>query len=163
MTGFVYLASPQNFRGFPAENPFESLVAMYLIAQDPTSGTVVKLPGRVSLDEGTGQITATFASPQLPFEDATFEFFGGERAPLATPARCGSYTTTAAIEPWSTPPAGTPSSPGQAHDIAAPPFAISSGPGGGACPGASLPFTPSLAAGTVNNNAGSFSELTTTL
>jgi hypothetical protein len=31
LTGFVYLAAPQNFAGLP-ENPFSSLVAMYLVA-----------------------------------------------------------------------------------------------------------------------------------
>ena len=90
LKGFVYLAAPQNFRDAPPENPFKSLVAMYLVAEDPVSGTLVKLPGKRLVDEATGQIIATFANnPQLPFEDAELEFFGGERAPLATPARCG--------------------------------------------------------------------------
>ena len=69
--GAMYLASPQNFHSFPAENPFQSLVAMYIVAEDPVSGTVVKLPGSVSLNQATGQITATFEdNPQLAFEDA---------------------------------------------------------------------------------------------
>jgi hypothetical protein len=73
---------------------------MYFAVSDPTSGILVKLAGQVSLSE-TGQITTTFASnPPLPFEDAEIHFFGGERAPLATPVHCGLYTTTAAFEPW---------------------------------------------------------------
>jgi hypothetical protein len=152
LTGFVYLAAPQNFAGLP-ENPFSSLVAMYLVAEDKEAGVLVKLPGSVSLS-ASGQVVATFANnPQLPFEDAELSFFGGERAPLATPARCGSYTTNASFVPWS----GNEAAAAQAS------FAIMSGPNGSPCPGSTLPFTPSLASGTTNNNAGAFSVLTTTL
>ena len=159
LTGFVYLASPQNF-AFPAnplENPFGSLVAMYLVARDPVSGTLVKLPGSVSLSE-TGQITSTFANnPQLPFEDAEISFFGGERAPLATPARCGSYTTSALFEPWTNTPSDHEALPSSST------FQISSGPHGSPCPGSSLPFSPSLSSQTTNINAGNYTPLSTTL
>jgi hypothetical protein len=160
LKGFVYLASPQNFRNALPENPFSGLVAMYLVAEDPVSGTVIKLPGSVSLNQSTGQITSTFANnPQLPFEDAKLDFFGGERAPLATPQRCGAYPTAAMFEPWSAEPSDEAAL--RLHESST--FDITSGPGGGACPGSSLPFSPSLASGTTNINAGSFSELTTTL
>jgi hypothetical protein len=151
--GAVYLASPQNFQVFPQENPFESLIAMYIVAEDPISGTLVKLPGRVTLDQQTGRISSTFENtPQLAFEDAKIHFFGGERAPLATPAHCGVYTTQATFTPWSgTEPVNSTSS-----------FQITSGPGGSPCPNP-LPFAPSLAAGSPNNNAGSYSPLTTTI
>jgi hypothetical protein len=161
LTGFVYLAAPQNFgtlKGFPQENPFSALVAMYLVARDKVSGTLVILPGSVALNEATGQITATFANtPQAPFEDAEIEFFGGERAPLATPARCGSYTTNASFEPWT--------NTATIHEAlpATSTFEIASGPNGAPCPGPALPFSPALASGTTSNNAGSFSNLTTTL
>jgi hypothetical protein len=147
LKGSVYLAA-QN------ENPFGSLVAMYIVAEDPVSGVLVKLPGEVSLNQATGQITSTFQNtPQLPFEDLELHFFGGERAPLSTPAHCGTYTTQASFTPWSgNPPVSSSSS-----------FAIDSGPGGGACPGAALPFSPSLAAGTTSNQAGGFTPLTTTI
>lgn len=157
--GFVYLASPQNFASPPSalENPFGSLVAMYLVARDPVSGVLVKLAGRVSLSE-TGQITATFPNnPQLPFEDAEVEFFGGDRAPLATPARCDTYTTDAVFEPWT-----NTESHREALNSSSQ-FQIASGPHGAPCPGQSLPFTPSLSSESTNINAGGFTPLSTTL
>ena len=59
LKGALYLASPQNFStlsGALPENPFESLIAMYLVAEDPVSGVLVKLAGKVSLNP-TGQLT----------------------------------------------------------------------------------------------------------
>jgi hypothetical protein len=145
LKGFVYLAA-QN------QNPFGSLVAMYIVAEDPVSGVLLKLAGEVSLS-ATGQVTTTFRnSPQAPLEEATFSFFGGARAPLTTPARCGAYTTQASFTPWSeTPPTSASST-----------FNITSGPNGGPCPDP-LPFAPLLAAGTTNIQAGAFSPLTTTI
>ena len=166
LKGAVYLASPQNFKIFPPENPFATHVAMYLVAEDPEAGTLVKLPGKVELggEPGSGaglapgQIRSTFAdSPQLPFEDAEITFFGGERAPLSTPAHCGVYTTTATFEPWDNTSAH--------HEVLSSEsrFSITSGPNGGPCPGPSLPFSPSLSSETTNINAGSFTPLSTTL
>jgi hypothetical protein len=146
LTGAVYLAS-QN------ENPFGSLIAMYLIAEDPVSGTVVKLPGEVSLSP-SGQITTTFQNnPQLAFEDAEIHFFGGPRAPLSTPARCGTYTLNASFEPWS----GGQDVSSQSS------FQITTGPNGSPCPGASLPFSPTLTGGSSNIQAGAFTPFTTTI
>lgn len=147
--GAVYLAS-QN------ENPFGSLLAMYLVAEDPTAGVVVKLVGQVHLS-ATGQLTTTFEdSPQAPFEDAELHFFGGGRAPLATPKRCGLYTATASIVPWSAEP-GDPPKKTEAS------FAITSGPNGSPCPGATLPFAPTLTAGSTNVDAGALTAISTTV
>lgn len=144
--GAVYLAAQE-------ANPFGSLVAMYIVAEDPISGTLVKLAGNVSLNPQSGQIISTFENlPQLPFEDAVFQFFGGPRAPLATPDRCGTFTTNASLVPWSGREAVSPSS----H------FEITSGPKGAPCP-SPKPFAPSLEAGTTNINAAAFSPLVTTI
>ena len=152
LTGSVYLAAPQNFTGLP-ENPFSSLIAMYLVAEEPNTGVLVKLPGRVSLNEETGQITTTFENtPQVPFSELKLEFYGTARAPLATPALCGTYSTESSFTPWSAAPA--------VHPPAS--FQITSGPNGSPCSDP-LPFSPTLASGTTNINSGSFSELTTTL
>jgi hypothetical protein len=160
LEGFVYLASPQNFAGLP-QNPFSKHVAQYIVAEDKEAGVLVKLPGSVELggEPGVtglqpGQIRSTFADqPQLPFEDAELAFFGGERAPLATPSHCGSYATNASYAPWS----GNEAVGAQGS------FEITSGAGDSPCPGASLPFAASLSSGTTNNNAGSFTPLSTTL
>ena len=152
LTGGVYLAAPQSFGG-PLENPFGSLVAMYLVAEEPVTGVLVKLAGKVELDETTGQLTAVFENiPQAPVSHIALEFFGGEDAPLATPGLCGTYTTTSSLVPWSGQPASTPSSS----------FQVLSGPGGSPCQDPP-PFAPSLTAGSRNVQAGAFSPFTMTM
>ncbi|MGH2834989.1 MAG: hypothetical protein ACRDK4_00410 [Solirubrobacteraceae bacterium] len=146
LEGAAYLAA-QN------ANPFGSLVALYVVAEDPVSGTVVKLAGKVVPDLATGQLVSTFENtPQLPFEDFKLHFFGGDRAPLATPALCGGYTTEASLAPWS----GKPAVPASST------FDISTGPNGGPCTDP-LPFAPSLTAGTTSVQAGGLSPFTTTM
>ena len=153
LQGALYLANPAP-NAEPGRNPFNSLLAMYIIAKDPVSGTLVKLAGKAALDPNTGQITATFdENPQLAFEDAEIHLFGGERAPLSSPAHCGLYTTSATFTPWSGTEAVSSSSS----------FLVTSGPNGSPCPPAALPFTPGITAGTTNINAGAFSPLSTTI
>jgi hypothetical protein len=146
LVGEAYLAAQ-------TQNPFGSLVALYLVARDPVSGVLVKLAGEVKPDPVTGQLVSTFKdTPQLPFEDLKLHFFGGDRAPLSTPGLCGSYTTTASFQPWSgNEPAGSSST-----------FDVVSGPNGALC-SSPLPFSPSLTAGTTSIQAGGFSPFTMTM
>ncbi len=145
LVGAAYLAAQD-------ANPFGSLIALYLIAEDPVAGIRVKLAGQVSPDPVTGQLVSTFENtPQLPFEELNLHFFGTARAPLSTPALCGTYTTNASIAPWSgNEPVGSSSS-----------FAVTSGPNGTPCQDP-LPFTPSLTGGTTSIQAGGYSPFTTT-
>jgi hypothetical protein len=145
--GGVYLAQ-QN------ANPFGSLFAMYIIAQDPVSKVLVKLAGEISLNTSTGQITTTFKNtPQLPFEDLTLELFGGPGASITTPPLCGDYTTQATFVPWS-----TPASP---KTVTAS-FNVSSGAEGNGCSNP-LPLTPGFHAGTTSTAAGGFTGFDLTL
>jgi hypothetical protein len=134
-----------------SENPFGSLIALYIALHDPVTGVVVKLAGKVEPDPVTGQLRTSFKdNPQLPVEDFDFDFFGGPRAALTTPPTCGSYNTTAQLTPWTAPE-------GQDASLSAP-LHITSAPGGG-CPGseAQMPHAPSLEAGTAMPLAGAYS------
>ncbi len=135
------------------ENPFGSLIALYLVAENPVEGVLVKVAGQVSLNPVTGQLVSTFdETPQFPVNDFKLDFFGTARAPLSTPARCGTYTSEASLEPWSGTPAAKPTSS----------FEITSGPNGTPC-SSPRPFQPGFEAGTTNTQAGAYSTLTMTM
>jgi hypothetical protein len=143
--GGVYLATPH-------DNPFDSLLAIYIAVADVQRGVVVKLAGEVEADPDTGQLSATFLqNPQLPFEDFDLNFFGGAGGALRTPATCGEYTTTSSVTPW-TAPEGANATPSDTWEI-------TQSPSGGACPSTpgAQSHAPSLDAGTVSPLAGSHS------
>lgn len=78
-------------------------------------GARLKLTGRVTLNQSTGQVTTTFQDlPQLPFSSFELTFQGGDRSVLVTPQSCGPHTATANLTPYArltdpTPPNATPS------------------------------------------------------
>ena len=155
LEGAVYLASPAP-AGEGGMNPFNGLLALYIVARDKVSGTLVKLAGRVVPDPVTGQLTSTFEdTPQLPFENLRLRFFGGSRAPLATPGLCGSYTTSASFMPWSLEEGAQPTRSSSS-------FAITSGPNGGPCADP-RPFRPEFHASSSNIQAGAFTPLVTSI
>jgi hypothetical protein len=145
LTGSIYLARQ-------GENPFGSLLAVYIAIYDPQTGVVVKLPGEIKANPETGQLSTTVTQiPQVPFEDFKINLFEGSRAALTTPATCGTFTTTSVMSPWS---GGAPVSPSSG-------FEVTSGAGGGSCPvtPAQEPMVPSFSAGTFSPIAGTFSPL----
>ena len=142
LQGSIYVATPN-------ANPFGDLIAIYLVAEG--GGVRVKLAGEIETDPQTGRVTTTIDNaPQLPFSRFSLDFFGGQRAVVATPQTCGTKTATAALSSWS-----RPNTPTNLTDS----FAISSGPNGSACAAspAARPFTPSLDSGMTNPAAGSSS------
>jgi hypothetical protein len=152
LEGAVYIAKP-------FDNPFDSLLALYITIDDPQTGVVVKLAGEVTPDPDTGQLTATFTNnPQLPFEHFLLHFFGGAGGSLRTPAVCGNYQTTSSLIPWSAPDSGPPATPFDS-------WSITQGPGGGACANseAEQPNSPSLDAGTISPLANNYSPVVVNL
>ena len=116
------------------------MVRLFLQAQG--TGVIIKLQGRTSVDQSTGQLTTTFEEdPQLPLEDLKLTLNGGERAPLANPPTCGiPLRGTSRLTPYSS---QTPAEP------ISEPFEVT------ACPPPL--FSPTFIAGTTNNRAGAFS------
>ncbi len=75
------------------------------------------------------------------------------------PSHCGTYTTQASFTPWS---GNAPIDTTSSFDITTGPGDAGDPPGTG-CPGASLPFSPSLTGGAENLQAGAFSPFTLTM
>lgn len=139
LVGSLYLAR-QN------ENPFASILAGYIVIDDPTTGIIVKIPGKLTLNPATGQVTGVFnEAPQAPFSELKLRFFGGSTGELATPVSCGTYTTTGQLTPWSAPQSGTPAEVSDSFQVNT-----------GCTPG----FAPAFAAGTTSPQAGSYSPFT---
>jgi hypothetical protein len=146
-SGSLYVATPH-------DNPFGSLIALYLVAKIPERGILIKQAGKVTADPNTGRLTTTFDDlPQLPFSSFDLHFREGGRAPLLNPPACGTYDVVTRFVPWS---AQDPDNPALEEVVTrTSSFTVDSG-----CPnGGPLPFHPDLSAGTLNNAAGKHSQL----
>lgn len=143
LKGSLYIAKPY-------ANPFKSLLALYFVLKNPTLGIIVKQPADVQPDLRTGQLVTTVENiPQLPFSHFTLHFREGARSPLVTPPACGTYQATAVLTPWA---GGEPVTTDSM-------FEIISGPNAGPCPAGGVPpFEPQVSTGTLNNDAGAYSE-----
>jgi hypothetical protein len=143
--GAVYLAQP-------LQNPFGSLLALYLVIEDERSGIVAKLAGKIEPDPNTGQLTTVFEeNPELPLSDVRISLFQGPRASLTTPQTCGAHTTATTLTPWSSPEGA------DAHPQSS--FQTTAEPGGGACPASegAASNSPAFSAGTLAPQAGAYS------
>lgn len=116
-------------------------------------GVRLKLPAEIEADPLSGQLRTVFngipslgGNPQVPFSQLRLHVFGGPRAPLSTPAGCGTYLTHYEFAPWS----------GKAPALGDTPMQITSGCANGG-------FEPQLQAGTFNSSAGSYSPFALTL
>ena len=152
LPGKLFLGTPECSPCGNADAASGKLIKLFMEINDRKSGVVIKLPGVVRVDPGSGQLTATFRDlPQLPFSKLHLQLNEGGRAPLRTPAVCMGYETTSNLTPWSSPetPDARPSDT----------FAISNAAGSGPCPGSEgqQPNAPSFTAGTLNPSAGAYS------
>jgi hypothetical protein len=152
LSGSVFLGSPECSPCSDADASSGKLLNLYIEINDPATGVVVKLPGKVRSDPRTGRLAATFTeNPQLPFESLELHFRSGPRAPLTTPEHCGEYVANSDLTPWSAPQSGPDATRRS-------PFEISSGPDGSACPqGSTLVNSPAFEAGTVTPLASTYS------
>jgi hypothetical protein len=140
--GGIFLASPY-------DNPFGSLISVYLVAKSTERGILVKVAGELDADQSDGTLTATFDKlPQLPYETLRIHFREGQRSPLATPASCGAISTEADLTPWR-------NAAVVKHESL--PAQITAGVGGGPCPSGLAPFAPHAKGGTLNSQAGAYS------
>jgi hypothetical protein len=139
--GSLYLAAP-------FDNPFGTLIGIYLVAKAPERGVLVKVAGKLDADPGSGTLTATFDNlPQLPYSNLRIHFREGQRSPLTTPSVCGEFDTQIDLTPWS-------GNSGNLHSAS--PTPITSGVEGTPCPVGTPAFRPQAQAGSINSQAGAF-------
>jgi hypothetical protein len=145
LEGSMYLAAQ-------GDNPFGSTFALLLVLHDTEErGVLVKIPGRIDVDETTGQITTVFNdTPQFPFEDLTLKFRSGSRAPLVSPPTCGIQTIGVEVASYA-----EPQEPVDASNT----YDVTEGPNGTPCPPdpAHRSFHPAFSGGTLNPGAGAYS------
>jgi hypothetical protein len=96
LKGAIYLRNPE------PGHPYR----IWIVADD--LGLHVKLPGELELDKETGQIHSIVVGtpqaegiPQAPLREVKLLIKPGFRAPLVTPAACGTYATDYEFVPWS--------------------------------------------------------------
>jgi hypothetical protein len=153
LRGDVFVAEQDDPSRPGAENPFDTLLALYMVVKHPPRGILVKLAGKVEPHPTTGQLVTTFGEPgheipQFPFSHFRFFFREGGRSPLITPPHCDTYETKAIFTPWANPSTSLPTTAT---------FQITRGVSGGPCPPAGTPpFMPGFEAGSNNNNAGAY-------
>jgi hypothetical protein len=144
--GAVYLAEPECHPCTPQDAEDGKMVKLLLQAKgEGEGGVLVKLAGWLSVNQQTGQLTASFEdNPQLPFSDFKLTLGGGPRATLANPRVCGPTSTSVELTPYTSPfsTAALDTSTFEVVECPAPQFA------------------PSFTAGTTSNQAGGFSPFT---
>jgi hypothetical protein len=145
LKGSVFVAEPDDPSSAApgAENPFDSLLAFYLVLENPTRGVALRQAIAVRADPGTGRLTASLGDlPEVPISHLGLHLRGGPRAPFVTPGACGERPATMTLIPSS----------GGAAVRASETLEV-----GAAC--GARGFHPSLSAGTTNPQAGASTSL----
>ena len=127
--GSIYLAQPDNKATTPrCREPLRHPDRHLPRRPGPQTGSSSRSPASSSPTRQTGQLVAIFEGlPQLPYTNLKIHFREGQRAPLATPAACGTYTTDVELTPWL-------SSTAQRPDTRTSSSRSPTGVGGGPCP-----------------------------
>ncbi len=149
LTGNVYVGAP-----IPGATPASGReYRIFMNAESPRYGVTIRLEGRVSANEQTGQLT-TFVpeNPPLPFSDFIVDLEGGAHTPLANPLSCGPARTTASLLPFS----GT----GAVDPFTS--FTVDLNGKGAACP-SPLPFNVAQATSALPTTGGGATSFTLSL
>jgi len=143
LRGAVFLATPY-------QNPFGTLISLYMTARNPRRGIFVKSQGTLIPDPRTGKLIATFEDlPRLLYTHFNLTLREGQRAALISPPVCGHYATDVALASWAAPEAFD-------HDTTSY-FPISASAAAGPCPPPVAPFSPGLQAGSINPSPAAYS------
>jgi hypothetical protein len=155
LTGRMYLGQPLCDPCSESDVAEGKLLKLYIEAEG--SGVRVKLPGTGTVNPANGQIATTFdENPQTPFTKLEVKLKGGEEASLANPQTCGTFTTLGAFTPWSIGGFGPHGETVPGTPVAPTSSAFTTTYNGSpSCPG-TMPFSPSLEAGTENTQAAGF-------
>jgi len=149
LPGGIYLAQQETVEG--------ALIGVYLVVDDPVTGILVKLAGRLELGGETnpnpalsgleaGQVRAVFDNdPQFPFSDLKLDLTGGPKASLVTPQTCGSAGASSRLTGWN-------------GAVATPASNVLSTTGG-----CTEGFAPAFSAATTDKQAGAYSPFTLTI
>ncbi len=140
LTGSLYFGEPKpgnQYRVFMISSGF---------------GIYSKLVAEAHPDPVTGQVTMSVSDlPQVPFEEFNLHLFASDRGLMATPTQCTIYAARGTFKPWNKT---------LSTQVSSANLSVTSGPGGGACPGTIRPFNPRLLAGTSSPTGGDFSSFT---
>jgi hypothetical protein len=162
ISGDVYVLKPHPGDLSPTgegDGKFRALIQV----ESERDGINAKVPGVVTADRSTGQLTARFEeNPQLPIKHLALTFFGGDRAALVNPPTCVlEAKTTGAFTPWSR--SGIRSDgvavAGTADRTSSSVFGVTWDGKGAGCP-TRLPFAPQVKTGLLDAQAGASSPLT---
>ncbi|HEY0280854.1 MAG TPA: hypothetical protein VGC32_21525 [Solirubrobacterales bacterium] len=149
ITGEVYVGEP--LKNGPGVFETGEQFRIFIYAHSVRYGVNVRLEGKVFPNATTGQLTAVVPeNPQATFRNFRLHFNGGDNGVLTSASTCGANTTTTEFTPWSENPDNNKPTTNTA---------LTSVPGGGACPTslAARKYTPGYTAATESTTAAQFS------